>query len=125
MKKLILIILTIIPSISFAQEATKEVSFMSDPTNHPLFPLFAIMAFVFIVLILIFVVTINIIKVLNLFSRKMAEEKAKKEGRVFVPEPSSSEKFWKRFNNSVPLDEEKMIELEHNYDGIRELDNHL
>ena len=125
MKKLILTFLTIAPSVSFAQEATKEVSFMSDPTNHPMFPLFVIMAFVFVVLILILTVTINIIKVLNLFSRKMAEQKAAKEGRVYVPEPSGAEKFWQRFNNSVPLTEEKTIELEHNYDGIRELDNHL
>jgi len=125
MKKLILLILTLLPTVSFAQEATKEVSFWSDPTHHPMFPLFAIMTFVFIVLILISVVTINIIKVLNVFSQKMAEEKAKKEGRVYVPEPSGSEKFWQRFNNSVPLTEEKTIELDHNYDGIRELDNHL
>jgi cytochrome c oxidase cbb3-type subunit 3 len=125
MKKLILIFLTLVPSISFAQEATKEVSFMSDPTHHPMFPLFAIMAFVFVVLVMIGTVTINIIKVLNLFSQKMAEEKAKKEGRAYIPEPSWSEKFWQQFNNSVPLAEEKTIELDHNYDGIRELDNHL
>ena len=33
--------------------------------------------------------------------------------------------FWERFNKSVAPEHEKSILLEHNYDGIRELDNHL
>lgn len=125
MKKIILLILTILPSVSFAQEAAKEASFWNDPINHPMFPLFALLTFVFVVLVLILIVTISIVKVLNLFSQKMAEEKAAREGRVYVPETSWSEKFWQRFNDSVPLTEEKSIELDHDYDGIRELDNHL
>ena len=39
------------------------------------------------------------------------------------------EPFWKRFNkkawNLTPIEQEKDIMLDHNYDGIRELDNHL
>jgi cytochrome c oxidase cbb3-type subunit 3 len=37
--------------------------------------------------------------------------------------------MWQRFsqkvNASVPVEQEKEIELDHNYDGIKELDNHL
>ena len=33
--------------------------------------------------------------------------------------------FWDRFNNVVPIEKEKDIMLDHNYDGIRELDNSL
>jgi cytochrome c oxidase cbb3-type subunit 3 len=33
--------------------------------------------------------------------------------------------FWERFNKSVAPEEERSILLDHNYDGIRELDNHL
>ena len=33
--------------------------------------------------------------------------------------------FWDRFNKSVPPEKEATILLDHNYDGIRELDNHL
>jgi cytochrome c oxidase cbb3-type subunit III len=37
--------------------------------------------------------------------------------------------LWQRFsqkmNASVPVDQEKNIELDHSYDGIKELDNHL
>ncbi len=33
--------------------------------------------------------------------------------------------FWERFNKSVPQSKEATILLDHNYDGIKELDNHL
>jgi cytochrome c oxidase cbb3-type subunit 3 len=125
MKKLILAFLFLVPVASIAQEAAKEVSFWSDPTNDPMFPIYAVTTFVVGVLFLILITTLKIIQVLNLFSRKMAEERAAKEGRVYVPEPTWGERVWERLNASVPVTEEKTIELDHNYDGIRELDNHL
>jgi cytochrome c oxidase cbb3-type subunit 3 len=125
MKKLILTLLLIIPVVSFAQETVKEVSFWNDPMNHPMFAIYMLTAFVMLVLLLILITAIKIIQILNMFSRKMAEEKATKEGRVYVPEQGWTVRFWQRMNASVPLTEEKTIELDHNYDGIRELDNHL
>ncbi len=125
MKKLIFTLLFIAPVVSFAQEAAPQVSFLSDPTNHPMFPVYMLTGFVLVVLIFVLITAIKIIQVLNLFSRKMAEEKAVKEGRVYVPEPNWMERLWERMNASVPVTEEKTIELDHNYDGIRELDNHL
>jgi cytochrome c oxidase cbb3-type subunit 3 len=45
------------------------------------------------------------------------------------PETVTAEKkstwVWDRFNKSVPQEQEASILLDHNYDGIRELDNHL
>ncbi|HEY3430014.1 MAG TPA: cbb3-type cytochrome c oxidase N-terminal domain-containing protein [Cyclobacteriaceae bacterium] len=82
-------------------------------------------ASVFVVLLLIMMVAIYIIKILNLFARRAAEEKAIKEGKVYVPEPTWWDNFVQRMNASVPVAEEKSIELDHSYDGIRELDNHL
>ncbi len=39
---------------------------------------------------------------------------------------SPSVPFWKKwFDNAVPTEQEEAILLDHNYDGIRELDNHL
>lgn len=125
MKKLILTFLFLTPVVSFAQETAKEVSFWSDPTNHPMFPIYIVTAFVLAVLFFILVTALKIIQVLNLFSRKMAEEKAAREGRSYVPEPNWIERLWENMNASVPVTEEKTIELDHNYDGIRELDNHL
>jgi cytochrome c oxidase cbb3-type subunit 3 len=125
MKKLILALLFITPVASFAQETAKEVSFLSDPTNHPMFSIYMLTGFVLVVLIFVLITALKIIQVLDLFSKKMAEENAAKEGRVYVPEPNWIERLWERMNASVPVTEEKTIELDHSYDGIRELDNHL
>ncbi len=125
MKKWIITLLIILPVTSFARQATTEVSFWNDPINHPMLPVYALTGFVLLVLLMILITAIKIIQILNLFARKMAEEKAAKEGKVYVPEPGWADRFWQQVNASVPVTEEKTIELDHNYDGIRELDNHL
>lgn len=63
---------------------------------------------------------------------------AKKEGRLPVTEeekaaaaieeeeqPSWAERLLQKLQDSKPVEEEEEIELDHNYDGIRELDNNL
>lgn len=125
MKKWIIALLIILPATSFARQAAPEVSFWTDPIHHPMFPIYMLTGFVLVVLLLILITAIKIIQILNLFARKMAEEKAAKEGRVYVPAPGWADRFWQRMNASVPVSEEKTVELDHNYDGIRELDNHL
>ncbi|GHN00304.1 hypothetical protein WSM22_17930 [Cytophagales bacterium WSM2-2] len=55
----------------------------------------------------------------------MEKQRAEAAGRVYVPEPSWWDKFAQKLNASVPVAQEKEIELDHNYDGIKELDNHL
>jgi len=42
-----------------------------------------------------------------------------------VNHSNSFSKWWNRFNKLKPISEEKSIELDHEYDGIRELDNRL
>lgn len=120
MKKWIIAFLTLLPTITHAQEAASPA-----PGNNPMIPVYIVTAVVILVLFLVLIVTINIIKVLNLFALKIAEEKAAKEGRVYVPEPGIFENLMQKLNASVPVAEEKTIELDHSYDGIRELDNHL
>ena len=65
------------------------------------------------------------LKVLNVFIRKAAEERAEKLGIAYVPQPSLWTKFWNSINAFRSAEEERDIMLDHNYDGIRELDNHL
>lgn len=127
MKKWILIALLCIPVAAFAQETatTESQSFWNDPISHPMFPLYLVTALVFVVFLLVLVVAVYIIQILNLVTRKAAEEKALREGKIYVPEAGWMERLWQRMNASVPVTEEKTIELEHDYDGIRELDNHL
>ena len=123
MKKLIITCIFLITSVaSFAQEApATAVSIFNDP----MFPIYVLTGFIFLVLLLILAVVLYIIKILNLFTQKAAEEKAAKEGRVYVPQPGLIESWMQRMNASVPVADEKSIELDHSYDGIKELDNHL
>ena len=59
-------------------------------------------------------------------SIKDEEERAKiARGEEIVHKPSLWELMMKSLTRSVPVEKEADILLDHNYDGIRELDNHL
>ncbi len=122
--KCVLALLLFLPMVSMAQ-ATETKTFWDDPFNDPMLPLYAVSVLVVITIILVMVVAVYMLRILNLVVRKTAEDRAAREGRVYVPELSLWEKFWQSANASVPLEEEKSIELDHDYDGIKELDNHL
>jgi cytochrome c oxidase cbb3-type subunit 3 len=110
---------------AWAQEATKEKRFWDDPFNHPLLPLYSLVSFIFVIILLVIVVSIVLIRTMNLLIEQMEKQRAEKLGQVYVPETSWLEKLWDKLNAAVPVSQEKDIELDHNYDGIKELDNHL
>ncbi|KPM49166.1 cbb3-type cytochrome c oxidase N-terminal domain-containing protein [Jiulongibacter sediminis] len=79
--------------------------------------------FQFILLgILIFFTLILLIVVLNIF---MTLKAVLNEKAGIKTEPFTLNNFWDRFNSLKPMSEEKDILLDHDYDGIKELDNHL
>lgn len=128
MKKIFTLLLSFfVFGIANAQDvAAPTKSFWNDPFADPMFPFYIVIGFIFIVALLVIIVAAYMIKILNMFVQKAAEEKATKEGKVYVPEPS----WWSRFDRevltgAVPIEKENTIVLDHNYDGIRELDNHL
>jgi cytochrome c oxidase cbb3-type subunit III len=127
MKKLLIPFLTLgLSTAAFAQEAATETkSFWSDPFSHPALPLYAILALIGLVIILITVAATAMLRVLNTLSETMEREKAAKTGVVYKPRASFWDKFTTAANAAVPVEHEKSIELDHNFDGIRELDNHL
>ncbi|RYZ56267.1 MAG: c-type cytochrome [Sphingobacteriales bacterium] len=51
--------------------------------------------------------------------------KSRPETKVAVKEITQKIPFWDRFNKVVPIEQEEDIMLDHDYDGIRELDNSL
>jgi cytochrome c oxidase cbb3-type subunit III len=55
----------------------------------------------------------------------MAREKKSSELAPVVATPGSLTRWWNKFNRFKPLQEEVQIDLGHDYDGIRELDNRL
>jgi cytochrome c oxidase cbb3-type subunit III len=113
-----------LPLLTSAQEAS-STSFWDDPVNNPLTPLYMVIVLVVVVTLLILMVAIMLLNVLNMFVRKAAEEKAAKLGIPYVPELSWWKKLDRKLTNAVPLEKEATVMLDHNYDGIKELDNHL
>lgn len=77
---------------------------------------------VFLVSVLVLIVAIYVLQLLKAFIRKemTAEQLARYEA-----EPSWYAKLWARWNDFKPMEEEEELLLDHDYDGIKELDNHL
>lgn len=102
-----------------------QKTFLDDPVNDPLLPVYLLTAFVFVVIILVAFVAIYLIKILNMLAAQAEQEQAQMQGVSYAPKVTLWEKFLEKVNARVPMEKEKEIELDHNYDGIRELDNHL
>ena len=86
----------------------------------------ALLGFVFVVALLVLVVAVYLLQLLKSIVRNEEMEKAKAEGKEYVEAPG----FWSQFDKevltqAVAIEEEETITLDHDYDGIRELDNHL
>lgn len=115
-----LALLAALPAVANAQDA--EVSFLERATAQEMLLLFALglMVFITLAVLVVAVYTLNIMKMVI-----AKEQKAK----GIAPEKAEELSWWTRFDRSVtdaiPLEKEHTILLDHNYDGIRELDNHL
>jgi len=127
MKKILILMAGLLMSIaSFAQDsAPAESSFAADPLHHPMFPYYATVALLMIVILLVAVVCIYVFKIVRLLNEQLEKQRASRQGVAYVPSPGWWSRFTQAVNASVPVAQEKEIELEHNYDGIKELDNHL
>lgn len=94
---------------------------MSDGTT-----LIILMGFLFVVALVMLSVCIVLLKLLKTLIRDQLVRQAGLDGEVAIEEPENWwSKFLTRANDAVPIEEEEAIVLDHNYDGIRELDNHL
>ncbi len=123
-KFIITLVFFIFSSFTFAQgkaEAEGTVSLFDDP----LLPFYIVVGFIFVVAILVLIVAAYMLRVLNLISRQAEQERAVKLGIIFKPAPSAWQRIWEQWNLLRPIEKEADIMLDHNYDGIRELDNHL
>jgi cytochrome c oxidase cbb3-type subunit 3 len=119
-----LLFLFLFPILAVAQDG-QAPTFWDDPVNNPLTPLYAVIVLVIVVTLLILLVAIMLLNVLNMFVQRAAEEKAARLGVPYVPEPSWWKKLDRKLTNAVPLEKEATVMLDHDYDGIKELDNHL
>jgi cytochrome c oxidase cbb3-type subunit 3 len=125
-KKIISILTLLLFSISaFAQEPGSAKSFSDDPFNHPLLPLYLLSISIGIVILLVLVAALYVVKILNVLVSQAEQERALKLGIKYKKQPSWWNTLTEKLNASVPVEREESIDLGHDYDGIRELDNHL
>ncbi len=124
MKKLFsLSILTLTGSGVFAQAAAPaNASVWDDPTVL----MYVVIGFLAITGLLILITAFSMLRVIRILTRQAGEERAKKLGIEYKPEPSFWENLWQKSNEFVPIEKEKdLLMADHSYDGIQELDNHL
>jgi cytochrome c oxidase cbb3-type subunit 3 len=125
MKKFILFFTALvgITSYSFAQSATDAPA--TSIWHDPMLTFYVAIGFIFVVILLILLVAVYMLQVIKVMTQQAAQENAQRLGITLKEEPSFWSKLWKESNDFVPLEKEADIMLDHNYDGIRELDNHL
>jgi cytochrome c oxidase cbb3-type subunit 3 len=122
MKKVFSLLAFILTSVAaLAQEAAQPKGFNDDPYM----PLYILSAFVFAVALVVLIVAIYFLRILNILTQEAEAEKAMRLGIALAPQKTWWTNFIDQINTAVPIEKEKDIELNHNYDGIRELDNHL
>jgi len=109
----------------WAQESGISKTFWDDPFNSPMLPFYVVTTLVFIATILVIVVAAYMLKIFNIMIHQAREERSQRLGVPYVAEQTWWDKLSQKLNASVPVAQEKDIDLGHNFDGIRELDNHL
>ncbi|MEZ4944905.1 MAG: cbb3-type cytochrome c oxidase N-terminal domain-containing protein [Cyclobacteriaceae bacterium] len=107
---------------AFAQSSNANEGAIWD---DPILLFYITAGFMFVVALLVIVVALYMLQVLRYLAKDAAMEQAKKAGVEFVEEPSWWAKLNQKLYGYVPIEKEETIMLDHNYDGIRELDNHL
>lgn len=122
----IAVLLSLSAFTAFSQDqATEAKTFWSDPVNNPMFPVYIVGFFIILVTALILVTGIYMIRVVNMMADQAERDRATRLGIEYKPRPGWWSRFSTQINDSVALEDESTIELDHNFDGIKELDNHL
>ena len=89
--------------------------------------LIVVLAFVLIVAVLILIIGLYLVSIIKMIMLEDKKQKALAEGKKF--DPSKEQSLWGKLMNkasdAVPIEEEESILLDHDYDGIQELDNKL
>lgn len=83
---------------------------------------YVVVSLLIIVSLLVMLLAVNLLSLLKAVVKKeMSPEKMAK----LEKEPGWFSKTWAKWNALKPIEEEKDLILDHDYDGIKELDNHL
>ncbi len=111
--------------LAFGQDAAAATPAATSILDDPFLPFYMVVGFIFIIALLVLTVAAYMLRVLNIMTRQAEKERAEKLGIEFKEAPSMWQRLWDQWNALKPMEKEADIMLDHNYDGIRELDNHL
>lgn len=108
----------------FAQEAAQAVSF-SEKYQEQIFVGAILVALLVVFFTVVFLFSLLMGQIQDIRKEILQEQGKWKEEYDL----SAIDRFWAKFTNeltdAVPIEEEEEIDLDHDYDGIRELDNNL
>ncbi|MEM1408073.1 MAG: cbb3-type cytochrome c oxidase N-terminal domain-containing protein [Bacteroidota bacterium] len=118
-KLIILTTLFLIPALGAFAQDTGSLTVDSKTIFY------VVTSFTLVIALLVLGVSVVVLQLLKTFVRQQAEKIAAEKGIELVEEESAWTKMWAKLNDFRPMEEEGELVLDHNYDGIRELDNHL
>jgi len=120
-KKALLSILSLLLAVPTFAQSSEGASFNLESM------LIVVLIFVLIVAVLILVIGLYLVSIIKMILLEDKKQKAVAEGKEFdvAAEPSLWGKLMNKASDAVPIEEEESIMLDHDYDGIHELDNHL
>jgi cytochrome c oxidase cbb3-type subunit 3 len=113
-KLILILVLLSVPSLMFASDNTTDPPLSVNVSNITLYFLLAFDVFLFGIIFYIK----NLTKTINNIGKTKEELEAKKVKKEKID-------FVQLLTDTVPLEYEHMVETDHEYDGIRELDNNL
>lgn len=126
LKYIFLSLLFTMPGLSFGQDTVADVSFFEQNKVEIILALVVIIAIVAVTAMYVLLMALKVV-----IRLKREEEGIVEEEKSLIPAIEGEEgagfwrRFWNRFNDSVPLAREAEVATDHEYDGIRELDNRL
>ncbi|HEU4791001.1 MAG TPA: cbb3-type cytochrome c oxidase N-terminal domain-containing protein [Flavobacterium sp.] len=105
------------------------MEYLIDSGDHPAFIKYPMVAvFLFVLLFLLIAIEITLKAVNTITYRLLSdEEKAKlaHEDSLSLKDKSWYKNLMQRLTRTVPIEDEKQLLMDHDYDGIKELDNNL
>lgn len=113
-----------VPLIFFASAGLLE--YFIDSGDQPAFIKYPEITYLLILILFIIIVfEICYAAINNMMLRMLSEEERQERLNATANKPSWFANFLKKATDAKPIDKEEDIVLNHNYDGIKELDNNL
>lgn len=118
------LVLFLAPALLQAQETAAEAATVAAPSS-----IGGLTPTTFWVLAGVIATELLVIIVMGIFVKRFLSNEAvavaQTEETVVAAKPSGLKVWWDKLNSFKPMEQEANIDLGHNYDGIRELDNRL